>query len=97
VDARHRGKRIGRALLRRLLDEADRTGFHVLLARIAGGNVVSLHLHESCGFRPVGVMHEVGRKFGRRIDVHLLERLTPTPSPAPEEPNPPVGGPLGQS
>jgi L-amino acid N-acyltransferase len=73
----HRGQGIGRDLLTALVARADALGLHVLLARIADGNAVSVHLHEALGFRTVGVMREVGFKFGRWIDVHLLERRTP--------------------
>ncbi len=82
VAAGHRGRGVGRALLGRLVGEADRRGFHTLLARIAEGNPASQRLHRAFGFRPVGVMREVGVKFGRRIDVHLLQRLGPR-RPAP--------------
>jgi L-amino acid N-acyltransferase YncA len=50
---------------------------HSLLSRIAQPNPVSVRLHESLGFQRIGVMHEVGRKFDRWIDVHLFERLLP--------------------
>ena len=77
VRSDHRGRGIGRSLLAANVATADRLGRHVLLARIADGNAVSVHLHEGFGFRPVGVMKEVGFKFGRWVDVHLLERTSP--------------------
>ncbi len=75
VEARRRAEGVGRALLSRLVAAGERAGFHTLLARVADGNAVSLRLHTSQGFQPVGVMREVGWKFGRRIDVHLLQRM----------------------
>ena len=77
VRASRRGSGVGRALLTRLVDDGRRSGFHTLLARIADGNAISLHLHASLGFEAVGVMREVGQKFGRRIDVHLLQLVYP--------------------
>ena len=77
VRSDHRGRRIGRTLLTSLVATADGLGLHVLLARIADGNAVSVHLHRALGFRSVGVMREVGFKFERWIDVHLLERMAP--------------------
>jgi L-amino acid N-acyltransferase len=77
VAAERRGRGIGRRLLADLVREGDRSEFHTILARVVDGNAVSLHLHESFGFRPVGVMREVGFKFGRWLDVHLLQRLGP--------------------
>jgi L-amino acid N-acyltransferase len=77
VEVGHRGRGIGRCLLAELVDRADRRGFHTLLARVADGNEASLRLHARNGFRTVGVMREVGWKFGRRLDVHLLQRMAP--------------------
>ncbi len=77
VRSDHQGRGIGRTLLVALVQRADALRIHALLARIADGNAVSIHLHESLGFRPVGVMKEVGFKFGRRIDVHLFQRMGP--------------------
>jgi L-amino acid N-acyltransferase len=77
VRSDYRGRGIGRTLLTSLVESADRLGVHALLARIADGNAVSVHLHEALGFRTIGVMKEVGFKFGRWIDVHLLERMGP--------------------
>lgn len=77
VAAPYRGRGIGRAMLARLLREADRGGFHTVIARVADGNRASLRLHRAFGFRRIGVMREVGLKFGRQIDVHLLQRMAP--------------------
>jgi L-amino acid N-acyltransferase len=64
---------LGRALVSEVLTAAQRLGFHAILARVAEGNPVSRALHVSVGFVPVGVMHEVGYKFGRHLNVELLE------------------------
>jgi L-amino acid N-acyltransferase len=77
VRSDHRGRGVGRELLTSLVRAADQLGKHALLARIADGNAVSVHLHEALGFRRIGVMREVGFKFGRWIDVHLFERMGP--------------------
>jgi len=68
-----RGQGIAKALLEELKRRAQSTGVSVLLARIVEGNPASLRLHESVGFRTIGVMHRVGEKFGRVLDVQLLE------------------------
>jgi L-amino acid N-acyltransferase len=75
VAARARGRGHGRRLLDTLIASARGRGYHSLLARIADGNEASLRLHTSAGFVPSGVMREVGVKFGRRLDVHLLQRM----------------------
>jgi phosphinothricin acetyltransferase len=69
------GQGIGRALLTALLDAAQASGFHAVMARIEAASVASRALHEACGFRLVGVEREVGRKFNRWLDVALLQCL----------------------
>jgi L-amino acid N-acyltransferase YncA len=69
------GLGIGRAVLEELLRLAEAHGFHAVLARIAGGNEASVALHASCGFKLIGTEHQVGRKFGRWLDVVCMERL----------------------
>jgi len=66
---------IGRALLEELLHLAEAHGFHAVIARIADGNEGSVALHASCGFEMIGTEREVGRKFGRWLDVVCMERL----------------------
>lgn len=73
----NRGRGVGRAILDSLVERATELGFHSLLARIAEGNAASLRMHERAGFASVGVMREVGTKFGRRLDVHLLQWMAP--------------------
>jgi phosphinothricin acetyltransferase len=74
--ARHRrGQGVGRLLLEELLKLATTHGFHAVIARIVGDHEASIALHTSCGFTLVGVEKQVGRKFGRWLDVVELQRL----------------------
>jgi len=75
VAEKHRGKGVGKKLLESVVEEAGKVGLHTLVSRIAGGNKTSIHLHESFGFEHVGIMREVGRKFGQLIDVHLMQKI----------------------
>lgn len=75
VAAGHRGQGIGRQLKQAIVEEARRLRFHTLIARVAEGSDASLHLNDSFGFVQVGTLKEVGRKFGRRLDVHLLQKM----------------------
>jgi phosphinothricin acetyltransferase len=75
VGAAYRGRGIGRRLKEATIDEARRLGFHTLIARVAEGSDASLHLNESVGFVHVGTLRQVGRKFGRLLDVHILQIL----------------------
>jgi phosphinothricin acetyltransferase len=68
-----RGAGVGRALLQGLIDRARAAGLGVLLARIVSQSDASLRLHESLGFQRIGTMRRVGEKFGRVLDVILLD------------------------
>jgi L-amino acid N-acyltransferase YncA len=69
------GKGVGKALLTELVRLAADHGFHSVMARIVGGHEASIALHKACGFEVVGVEREVGRKFGKWLDVVLMQRL----------------------
>ena len=75
VKKEHQGKGIGRKLMQAVLDKGREAGLHTVLARIAEGNEVSVRLHQDMGFKHVGVMKEVGKKFGRLLDVYLMQKL----------------------
>ncbi len=63
------GRGIGKALMLRLIDECRNAGIHALVACITGGNENSIRLHHRLGFRSVSHFPQVGRKFGRWLDV----------------------------
>jgi L-amino acid N-acyltransferase YncA len=75
VDNAIRGVGVGRLLLGELVNLAQLHGFHAVMARIVGGHEASIGLHRSCGFELVGIEREVGRKFGKWLDVALMQRL----------------------
>ena len=58
-----------------LIGLATQHGFHSVIARVGGDNLASIALHQACGFTLVGVEREVGRKFGRWLDVTVLQLL----------------------
>ena len=70
-----RGEGIGRLLLDRLLRLAVDHGFHSVMARIVGNHEASIALHVACAFELVGTEREVGRKFGRWLDVVEMQRM----------------------
>lgn len=73
IHAQHRGKGVGRALLAELINRAREAGLGVLLARVADHSEASLALHRSMGFETIGLMRRVGEKFGRILDVELMD------------------------
>ena len=75
VHREHQGKGVGRLLLTRLLEVANESGFHAVFGRIVGGHEASIALHTALGFEIIGVEKEVGRKFGKWLDVALMQKL----------------------
>jgi L-amino acid N-acyltransferase YncA len=74
VAAAARGRGVGRALLRRLVESAEQAGIWTVQTGIFPENTASLALHASVGFRVVGRRERLGRHHGRWRDVLFLER-----------------------
>jgi L-amino acid N-acyltransferase YncA len=70
--ARRRG--VGKALLQRLVEESEQAGIWTLQAGVFPENRASIALHESCGFRVVGLRERLGELNEVWRDVLLLER-----------------------
>ncbi len=75
VDPDYQRQGLGRILMNEIIDRARLFGFHSVIARIAEGNPGSVALHEGFGYEVVGVEREVGRKFGRWLDVTELQLM----------------------
>lgn len=75
VAAEYRGRGIGRQLKEAIIAEARRLGFHTLIARMAEGSDASRHVNQSVGFVHVGTLKEVGQKFGRWLDVDVMQLM----------------------
>ena len=69
VAPRSQRRGVGRALLERLIAEAEAAGFRQMIAVIGdSANAGSIELHRGAGFRMVGTFDNVGFKFGRWLD-----------------------------
>ncbi len=77
LDAGVRGAGLGRGLYEELLARVDADGIHTCLAVVALPNPASEALHRAVGFEPVGVLREVGLKFGRWVDTAWWQRMHP--------------------
>lgn len=75
VDPDFQRQGLGRVLMAEIIDRARLHGFHSVIARIAEGNPGSIALHEGFGYATVGVEREVGRKFGRWLDVTEMQLM----------------------
>ena len=82
VRASHWGNGVGRFLLSTLIERARAKGMHAMIAAIDGENDVSMRFHERLGFVEVGRLPEVGLKFGRWLDLVLMQLIV-TPGAAP--------------
>jgi L-amino acid N-acyltransferase YncA len=70
------GKGYGRAALAGLISACEALGKRRMAAVIGdSGNAASIGLHRALGFEPAGVMHNMGFKHGRWVDVVLMERV----------------------
>lgn len=70
-----RGQGVGKALVARLLEDAEAAGFRQMLAVIGDSdNVGSIGMHASLGFQRVGLLRASGLKFGRWIDTVYMQR-----------------------
>lgn len=79
------GKGLGRALMEQLIEQAQGLGKHVMVAGIEAGNEGSIRLHEKLGFERVGLLPQVGTKFGKWLDLAFLQIVLDTaavPAPA---------------
>jgi L-amino acid N-acyltransferase YncA len=75
VDENETGRGVGTALTEAVIEAGRAGGVHAIVSRICTENEVSLAMTRKLGFFEVGVMREVGRKFGRWLDVMWLERI----------------------
>ncbi|UCH72291.1 MAG: N-acetyltransferase [Thermoplasmatales archaeon] len=72
---KYQGMGIGRKLIEEILQAGKKADIHVIVARITEGNNKSVHLHKSVGFEHIGIMKEVGVKFGKHLDVYLMQKI----------------------
>jgi L-amino acid N-acyltransferase YncA len=68
------GSGVGEVLMDALINEARVSGLHTMIAAIDRANEPSIRFHERLGFSEVGRMPEVGAKFGRWLDLVLLQK-----------------------
>ncbi|MDH1255353.1 GNAT family N-acetyltransferase [Comamonas thiooxydans] len=80
VHPQHRGRGLGQQLMELLIAEARQRGdVHVLVGAIDAANAGSIALHKRLGFESVGLMPQVGFKFGRWLDLAFYQLTLQTP------------------
>lgn len=72
ADARGRG--MGRLMMEALEEHARVAGIHAMIAAVSGENPGGVAFHERLGYARVAVLPQVGWKFGRWLDLVLLQK-----------------------
>nr|WP_288256339.1 GNAT family N-acetyltransferase [uncultured Pseudomonas sp.] len=75
VRADQRGQGLGPALMQALIERARAANLHVMVAAIESQNTASIRLHQRLGFITSGQMPQVGRKFGRWLDLTFMQLI----------------------
>jgi len=78
VDEQYRGQGVGKAILTELIAKASVAGIENLMAAVDADNLSSIKLHEKLGFKVVGRIEKVARKFSRDLTLVLLQLHLPT-------------------
>jgi phosphinothricin acetyltransferase len=86
IRADSRGRGAGKALYTELFRQLVSLGYHRAFAGVALPNPASVALHESIGFKSLGVYKNVGFKFGAWRDVGWWQRDLQPPEALPEKP-----------
>ena len=85
VHPEHLGRGVGRLLLPALIDACAAAGYRQMIGYIDAANQASLRLHESFGFRQVGLLPSIGYKFSRWTDTVMVQRSLGLGATAPPE------------
>ena len=75
VKGEYRKQGIGKSLMRVVLVEGKKAGLHTVISRITSTNDISIKLHREFEFEDIGVMKEVGKKFGKLLDVLVMQKI----------------------
>jgi len=76
-DARGRG--LGRGLLTAVEAHAAAAGAHSIFAGVSAANPEGRAFHAALGYREVAVLPQVGHKFGRWLDLVLMQKFLDPP------------------
>lgn len=77
VNASFRRRGCAAMLVKTLQDSCVDRNIRTVISRIESNNVPSLRLHEACGFKPAGLLEDVGEKFGQSLSVVLMQYHVP--------------------
>lgn len=69
------GQGLGRRLMDTMETRARNAGVHAMIAGVAGENEAGRAFHAALGYRLVGTLPQVGYKFGRYMDLWLMQKI----------------------
>ena len=75
VQKNFQGQGIGKQLLIELINNAQKDGYHTMIAGIDAANQKSYDFHKKFGFVEAGRMKEVGYKFDRWLDLVFMQLM----------------------
>jgi len=75
VSDKFKGRGVGKLLLSELIALAKNNGFHTMIGCIDAENFGSIAFHEKFGFNNNGTLHEVGYKFGRWLNLVMMQLI----------------------
>ena len=75
VDATFRRRGVATQLVSRVLDEARKRGYRIMMATVISTNTPSLRLHESLGYERMSTLIRGGQRGGKAIDLVLMKRV----------------------
>lgn len=70
-----KAKGIGRSLMAAVEDHARKAGAHQMIAGVSGENAEGRAFHQRLGYRVIATVPEAGFKFGRFIDLVLMQKF----------------------
>lgn len=80
-----RGKGAGRALMTMMEDFAATSGVHSMWAGVSSANPAGRDFHAALGYAEIATLREVGYKWGRWLDLILMQKILQDPATQPGE------------
>ena len=75
LNKKAQSKGMGTAMMRQLINIAEKDGYHVMIAGMDSENAGSYQFHERLGFREVARFSEVGYKFGKWLNLVFMQLI----------------------